>query len=149
MSSLRDEGRGVSMEQAPQTSAHPDAEGSSPASGQAAQSDLTSAEEGSLEPSSGADAAPALSPVMVYARAMLDEQIARLTRQGYVIVSQSETSAQLKRRKHFSVWWALFWLIVGAGVGLLVYVAWYVLIKRDRVAFLRITPEGRIMLTEN
>lgn len=114
--------------------------------GQSTQGDPPSA---GMAQAAGAGSAPALSPVAVYAQAMLDEQIARLTHQGYVIVNRTDTSAQLRRRKHFSVWWALFWLIVGAGVGLLVYVAWYVLIKRDRVAFLRITPEGRVMLTES
>lgn len=130
------------MEQPQQLPKQADAEGAPVASDHAAPSDPTSAD---AEAASG----PALSPVMVYAQAMLDEQIARLTRQGYVIVSRTDTSAQLKRRKHFSLWWALLWLIVGAGIGLLVYIAWYVLVKRDRVAFLRITPDGRVMLTES
>ena len=90
-----------------------------------------------------------MSPVMAYAQAQLNEQVARLTRQGYVIVSQSATSVQLDRPKHFSVWWALFWLIVGAGIGLIIYMAWFVLVKRDHVAFLRITPDGRVMLSES
>lgn len=119
------------------------------ASGQSAQGDPSSTEGAGMVQQAGASAAPAPNPVTVYAQAILDEQIARLTHQGYVIVNRTDTSAQLRRRKHFSVWWALFWLIVGAGVGLLVYLAWYVLVKRDRVAFLRITPEGRVMLTES
>jgi hypothetical protein len=79
--------------------------------------------------------------------AQMEEEIARLTRRGYVIVSRAETSAQLKRPKHFSVWWALFWFLIG-GVGLPLYIVWYLLVKRDRVAFVRITPEGRVLCSE-
>jgi hypothetical protein len=86
-------------------------------------------------------------PVAPLAVARMEEEIARLTRQGYVIVSRSETSAQLRRRKHFSILWAFFWFLVG-GIGLPLYIAWYLLVKRDRVAFVRITPEGRVLCTE-
>jgi hypothetical protein len=80
--------------------------------------------------------------------AQLEAEIARYTRQGYVIVNRTETSAQLKRRKHFSIWWAFFWLIVGLGAGLALYLAWYVFVKRDRVVFLHITPDGRVLSSE-
>lgn len=88
--------------------------------------------------------AVSVSPMAV---AQMEEEIARLTRRGYVIVSRAETSAQLKRPKHFSIWWALFWLLVG-GLGLPLYIAWYLLVKRDRVAFVRITPDGRVLCSE-
>ncbi len=97
---------------------------------------------------SGAPAAES-TQVPVEAIALMDAEIARLTRQGYVIVHRTERSAQLKRAKHFSVWWALFWLIVGLGAGLALYIGWYVLVKRDRVIFLRITPDGKVMSTES
>jgi hypothetical protein len=83
------------------------------------------------------------------AAATLEAEIGRLTQRGFVIVSRSETSAQLRRPKHFSVGWALVWLVVGLGAGLALYVAWYVLIKRDQVVFLRITPDGRVLRTSN
>jgi hypothetical protein len=88
--------------------------------------------------------AVSLSPMAV---AQMEEEIARLTRRGYVIVNRAETSAQLKRSKHFSIWWALFWLLVG-GLGLPLYIGWYLLVKRDRVAFIRITPDGRVLCSE-
>jgi hypothetical protein len=94
-------------------------------------------------------ATPGEVGVLPAAVARMDAEIARLTRQGYVIVSRMETSAQLKRAKHFSIWWALFWLVVAPGAGLLVYLAWYILIKRDRVVFLRITPDGRVLSSES
>ena len=90
----------------------------------------------------------AASPIVAFARAQLAEQIARLTREGYVVVSQTETTAQLRRRKHFSIFWALFWLVIGAGVGLFLYVAWYALVKRDKTASLYIAPDGQLVLTE-
>jgi hypothetical protein len=88
--------------------------------------------------------AVSISPMAV---AQMEEEIARLTRRGYVIVNRAETSAQLKRSKHFSIWWALFWLLVG-GLGLPLYIGWYLLVKRDRVAFIRITPDGRVLCSE-
>ncbi len=92
----------------------------------------------------GGVGAVSVSPMAV---AQMEAEIARLTRRGYVIVSRAETSAQLKRPKHFSIWWALFWLLVG-GLGLPLYIGWYLLVKRDRVAFVRITPEGRVLCSE-
>ena len=92
---------------------------------------------------------PASDPLLAYEQAQLSEQIARLTRQGYVIVSQTDTTAQLRCRKHFSIFWALFWLVIGAGVGLFLYVAWYTLVKRDKTAYLRITHDGQVLLSES
>lgn len=79
----------------------------------------------------------------------MDHEVARLTRQGYVIVHRTDWSTQLKRTKHFSVWWALFWFIIGVGAGLALYIAWYILVKRDQVVFLRITPDGKLMRSES
>jgi hypothetical protein len=75
----------------------------------------------------------------------MEEEVGRLSRLGYVIVDRGPTSVQLKRPKHFSIWWALFWFIVVPGGGIFIYLAWFVLIKRDRVAFVRIAPDGRVM----
>ena len=44
--------------------------------------------------------------------------------QGYQVVSQTETSAQLVKPKKFSLGWALLWFLV-FGIGLLVYVFYY------------------------
>ena len=92
-------------------------------------------------PAPGSSPAPAPTDAIH----LLEEEVARLSRQGYVIVDRGPTSVQLKRHKHFSIWWALFWLIVVPGGGLFIYLAWYVLVKHDRVSFLRITPDGRVM----
>lgn len=137
------------MEGSQQPSTHPDAVPSAQAADLMALGNPAGSETAHAGEPTASDSVPAPTPVSVYARAMLDEQIARLTHEGYVIVNRTDTSAQLKRHKHFSIGWAFFWLIVGAGVGLLVYIAWYVLVKRDRVAFVRVTPEGRVMLTES
>ncbi|GAC1448066.1 MAG: hypothetical protein PVSMB4_04620 [Ktedonobacterales bacterium] len=83
------------------------------------------------------------------ASARIDAEIARLTRHGYVIVSRTDASVQLRRTKHFSLWWALLWLIVAPGVGLALYIGWYLLIKRDRIVFIRVTPDGRVVKTES
>lgn len=97
-------------------------------------------ESGAAGPAGAGTAQPAAEAI-----ALMDQEIARLTREGYVIVHRTDWSAQLKRAKHFSLWWALFWFVVGVGAGLALYIGWYILVKRDRVVFLRITPEGKVM----
>ena len=96
-----------------------------------------------------ATGAPTLTAAQTAAMGRMEEEIGHFSRQGYVIVDRGPTSVQLRRSKHFSVWWALLWFIVVPGGGLFIYLGWYLLVKRDRIAFLRITPEGRVMLSEN
>jgi len=76
-------------------------------------------------------------------RAILDRVIGRYSRQGYRVVSRTDTAAQLVRPKKFSFWWALFWFLF-FGAGILVYVFYY-MSKRDTVVYLEIDPRGRLV----
>lgn len=74
--------------------------------------------------------------------ARLDQQIAAYSRQGYRVQSRTETSVQLVRPKQFNLVAALLWFFC-FGVGVLVYVAYY-LSKSDDVLYFGITDEGEL-----
>jgi len=76
-------------------------------------------------------------------RAILDRVIGRYSRQGYRVVSRTDTTAQLVQPKKFSFWWALFWFLF-FGVGVFVYIFYY-MSKRDTVVYLEIDPRGRLV----
>ena len=54
--------------------------------------------------------------------------------QGYRVIAQTETSAQLVKPKRFSMVWAFLWFLLFF-VGLLFYIFWYVS-KRDKEVYL-------------
>lgn len=62
-------------------------------------------------------------------------------RQGYRVISQTETSAQLVKPKEFSFLWAFLWFLV-LGIGVVVYVFYY-MAKKDKTIYL--TVEGGIV----
>ena len=72
------------------------------------------------------------------AAAPLQEHIDWYVRQGYLVVSQTEGSAQLVKPKQFSFIWALFWFL-WFGVGVLVYLFYY-MAKKDRTVYLKAPP---------
>lgn len=55
-------------------------------------------------------------------------------RQGFRVVSQTESSAQLVKPKVFSFVWALLWFLL-LGVGLVVYLLYYAA-KKDKTVYL-------------
>jgi len=57
-------------------------------------------------------------------QAALQRMIARYTRYGYRLDSETETSASMVRPKKFSFLPALLWFLV-FGVGVFVYIFWY------------------------
>ena len=79
-------------------------------------------------------------------RRILDHEIAGLVIQGHRVLSQTDTTAQLVRPKQFSFAAALFFLVIGVGVGLLLYVLYY-LAKQDEAVYLNVTPGGRVRRT--
>lgn len=72
----------------------------------------------------------------------LDAKVRRYVRRGYIVQSQTDTSAQLVKPKKFSFLWALAWFLC-FGVGLLVYLLYY-WAKRDHVVYLSVTPADRV-----
>lgn len=69
-------------------------------------------------------------------RALLQREILRYVRQGYRVVSQTDTAAQLVKPKRFSLLW--FFILLG-----ILYVPFY-LFARDRQAYLEVDANGRI-----
>lgn len=74
--------------------------------------------------------------------ATLDAKIRRYVRKGYVVQSQTDTSAQLVKPKKFSFLWAFVWLMF-FGVGILVYLLYY-WAKRDHVVYLSTGSSKRV-----
>lgn len=74
--------------------------------------------------------------------APLQEHIDWYVGQGYQVISQTETSAQLVKRKRFSVMWALLWTLVVL-VGFFVYLLYY-LVKKDQGVYLSVKADGTI-----
>lgn len=64
----------------------------------------------------------------------LQEHINWYVSQGYRVVSQTETSAQLVKPKQFSFVWALLWFLC-LGIGLIVYLLYYAT-KKDQSVYL-------------
>ena len=64
----------------------------------------------------------------------LQNQINDYVRKGYVVQSQTETSAQLVKPKVFSFVWALLWFLL-LGIGVLVYIFYY-MSKKDQTVYL-------------
>ena len=60
--------------------------------------------------------------------APLQAHISWYVREGYVVQSQTETSAQLVKPKSFSAGWAIFWFLI-FGIGLIIYILYYMSLK--------------------
>ena len=70
---------------------------------------------------------------------ILGREINRYVRQGYRVVSRTDTTAQLVKPKEFS----LFWAIIGF---LFLYLLYY-LSKKDETLYLEVLPNGQIAKT--
>lgn len=73
---------------------------------------------------------------------ILQDQIAKYSRKGYEIVSQTDSTAQMRKPKTFSFLWAFLWFLL-FGVGILVYIFYY-MAKKDTIVFVEVGEEGRI-----
>lgn len=74
-------------------------------------------------------------------QAALQRMIARYTRYGYRLDSETETSASMVRPKKFSFLPALLWFLL-FGVGILIYIFWY-MSRSDDTIYLH-TEGGRV-----
>ena len=75
-------------------------------------------------------------------REALQAQINEYARKGYIVQSQTETSAQLVKPKVFSFVWALLWFLL-LGIGLLIYILYY-LSKNDQTVYLYV-ENGQVL----
>jgi len=72
----------------------------------------------------------------------LETAIAGYVRKGFIVQSRSEFSAQLIKHKKFSLFWALFWLIM-AVLPFFIYLLYY-LAKKDQSVYLYVDEYGRV-----
>ncbi len=77
--------------------------------------------------------------------AVLQAEIDRLVREGYRVVSQTETSAQLLKPKVFSFVWAFVWFLL-LGFGVLIYIFYY-MAKKDKTVYLSVGADGSLQVT--
>jgi hypothetical protein len=75
---------------------------------------------------------------------ILQEEIARRTAQGWVLVSRGAAEAQMRKPKRFSFVWAFLWFLA-FGIGLLVYLFWH-WAKSDQLIYLR-AVDGDVVVT--
>jgi len=91
----------------------------------------------------------AQEPSIEQRTAILEEQIGQLVRQGYRVISRTQTTAQLVKPKEFSLLWALLWLLVTLcvfGLGILVYLFYY-LAQKDKTVYLEVDPYGQVRVS--
>lgn len=76
---------------------------------------------------------------------MLQDEIARRTGQGWVLVLRDAAEAQMRKPKRFSLLWFLAWTILSVGTLFWVYLIWH-WAKSDQLIFLRVV-EGQLVVT--
>jgi len=76
-------------------------------------------------------------------REILQREISNYVNKGFLVISQTETTAQLIKQKKFSFLWATVWFLV-FGIGFLIYVFWY-WSRKDQGVYLEVTDTGQII----
>ena len=71
-------------------------------------------------------------------RDILDRAVAKYVKQGYRVISRTDTTAQLVKPKRFGCTWLLLSLL-SLGIALVFY-----LYTKDKAIYLEVTPTGRI-----
>ncbi len=75
-------------------------------------------------------------------REILQNRINQYVKQGYRVVSQTDTTAQLIKPKQFSCLWATLWFLL-LGIGILIYLFYYASI-RDEQIYLKVDMYGMV-----
>ena len=76
---------------------------------------------------------------------MLQDEIARRTGQGWVLVLRDAAEAQMRKPKRFSILWFLAWTVLSFGTLFWVYLIWP-WAKSEQLIFLRVV-EGQLVVT--
>lgn len=85
-------------------------------------------------------AAPQILPIETR-RSILQRDIADYVSRGFLVISQTDTTAQLRRPKTFSLLWSVFWLIFGLGIGFIIYLLYYAA-KKDETVYIEVGRTG-------
>lgn len=88
--------------------------------------------------------APAPPPVlsMEQRKAILQRTIADYVSRGFQVVNQTDTSAQLLKKKTFSCLYSILWFLL-FGIGLIIYLLYYAA-KRDELLYISVDERGRV-----
>ena len=86
--------------------------------------------------------APPPSLSMEQRRAILQRAITASVSHGFQVVNQTDTSAQLLRKKNFSCLWSILWFLL-FGVGLIIYLLYYAA-KRDELLYISVDERGKV-----
>jgi len=74
-------------------------------------------------------------------RTILQHEIDKYITKGYRVISQTDTTAQLVKPKHFSCFWFLFFVIFI--IGWLIYLLWY-LVQSEKQVYIEVDEYGYI-----
>jgi len=85
-------------------------------------------------------------PSLEECKAILDAEITRYVRRGFRVESRTDTTAQLVKKKKFSLFWAGVWLLC-AVFPFVVYLLWYAA-KRDEQVYLQVDEAGKVKRTK-
>lgn len=80
--------------------------------------------------------------VQGFRQRVLAQEIAKYARSGYEVLSRGAFSAQLVRKKKFSMTWGVLLLILGVVPGV-VYMFWY-FARKQQYGYLSVDPIGRV-----
>jgi len=86
--------------------------------------------------------APLIEKTMEQRREILQQYIYAYIQQGYRVVSQTDTTAQMIKPKQFSLLAAIFWLFVFV-IGLLIYI-FYFMASGDQQMYLEVDLYGQV-----
>ena len=78
-------------------------------------------------------------------KAVLQAEVIKYVRQGFIVVSQTDTTAQLVKHKKFSLFWAVIWFLL-AIVPLILYILYY-MAKKDEQVFLVVDENGKVKVS--
>ena len=86
-----------------------------------------------------------ITPPPMYAekrRELLERAIAKYVSKGYLVVSRTDSTAQLRKPKTFSCLFASLWFLL-FGIGIVVYLIYYAA-KRDAIIYIEVNEIGAI-----
>ena len=77
---------------------------------------------------------------------ILQHEINSYVKNGFRVISQTDTTAQLLKPKKFSLLWAVFWFLILV-FGLIIYLFYY-LAKKDEQIYIEVTATGKVITRE-
>jgi tetratricopeptide (TPR) repeat protein len=79
--------------------------------------------------------------------AILDAEVQRYQKQGYMLVARTETTAQLSKKHEFDCCLAFFLVLIV--IGIILYLLYYLVAKKEYLIFIEVDERGRIHRTSS